>query len=100
MSVTAQALAWPEASDFAELSDAGNRYNELLEEVRRAYSRLLDAECAPSLKDGAPAPTLADVGKLSQVCARVGLEIGALQMELDALNRMAAVAPFEVGEAK
>jgi hypothetical protein len=93
----AAALRWPGITDVRSLVNALEDTANELDETAGAYEYLINADTHEP-REGAPHPTVADLGALTTLIASVDLEIFAIKGYRDRLKRIAraaALAPLE-----
>lgn len=92
---TKTSLAWPGKETVANVWLKTGEALTALEDANIAYRRLLDVGLAPSLKEGAPVPTAADVGILAANVSHARLIISHINSEFQALEELLDTAGLE-----
>ena len=92
---TTLAKTWPTGDELDRIRTALDDAVNELDEITIAYTRLIDVEVAPGLKDGVLPPTFDDIGVLASIVFHAEFHLDNARGHLDRLRNILREAPFE-----
>ncbi len=88
MSATTHELVWPTGGEYMAAVDAVHLAFQKIQPIEESLEVMIDAEAAPSLRDGAPEATFERLGLLAHFEECLRLEIELLEGVLEQIAEM------------